>query len=81
MDESTHTDRIIAQARALIRAIEALDVIERIATQILQAWYRQRLQYLVAAVPRWAGKHVLSASEAISATGSRMPAAGVLEVW
>jgi hypothetical protein len=81
MTNPTHTARITRQVHTLVRAIEALVVIEpltlleRIAAQLLQAWYRRRLQYLVAAVPRWAGERILSSSEAIRATGTRMPAA------
>jgi hypothetical protein len=84
MIEPDDIDRAMRQGHGLVRAIETLDVIEpltvleRIAAQLLQAWYRRRLQYLVAPVLRWAGERILSASEAIRATESGMPASRVI---
>jgi hypothetical protein len=84
MNNPELTDNVIEQGCALVRAIEALDTIEpltlpeQVVVHLLQAWYRRRLQYLVATVPRWTGERILSASEAIRATGSGMPAARVI---
>jgi hypothetical protein len=71
MDESTHTDRIIAQGKALARAIEALSIIEpsgpfeRWQMRLLQTAYKQRLRAIVAAAPAWVAEEILSASEYI----------------
>ena len=53
MTDSNPTDQIIAQGRALVRAIEAMDIIipsgrfERWQTRLLQAAYKYRLRGLV----------------------------------
>jgi hypothetical protein len=70
-NDPTHTDRIIAQGKALVRAIEALGTIEpsgwfeRWQMRLLQAAYKQRLRAIVAAAPDWVAEEILSASEHI----------------
>ena len=63
------TDRVIAQGRALVRAIGALGKIdatgpfERAIAGLLTAAYKRRLKAIVAAAPSWVGEQILSASE------------------
>jgi len=67
----THTDRVIRQGRALVKAIEGLSEadpggpIERLMIQMLLDSYKQRLQALVTALPAWAVEKILSASERV----------------
>lgn len=62
------TGRVIAQDRALVRAIEALGTIdptgpfERAIAGLLTAAYKRRLKAIVAAAPSWVGEQILSAS-------------------
>ena len=69
--DPAHTDRIIAQGKALVRAIEALSTIEpsgwfgRWQARMLQRAYKERLRAIVAGVPEWAAEEILSASEHI----------------
>jgi hypothetical protein len=71
MTDPTHTDHIIAQGRALVRAIEALSTIEpsgrfeRWQARMLQTAYKERLSAIVASVPEWAAEEILSVSEHI----------------
>ena len=71
MTDPTHADRITAQGKALVRAIEALGTtepsgsLERWQMQFLQAAYKQRLRAIVVAVPDWVAEEILSASEHI----------------
>ncbi len=71
MTEPTHTDRIIEQGRALVRAIEALDIIEptgpieRFLVWFLQSAYKHRLRAIVKAAPSWVTEEILSASQRI----------------
>jgi hypothetical protein len=71
MTEPTHTDRIIEQGRALVRAIEALDTIEptgpieRFLVWFLLSAYKHRLRAIVKAAPSWVTEEILSASEQI----------------
>ena len=68
MTEPTHTDRIIAQGRALVRAIEVLDTIEptgpieRFLAWFLQSAYKHRLRAIVETAPSWVTEAILSAS-------------------
>ncbi len=68
------TDRIIAQGQALVRAIEALDVIEptgpleRLLVGLLQASYKRRLRSIVGNAPAWVSEMILSASSGIEKT-------------
>ena len=63
--------RIIAQGKALVRAIEALGTIEpsgpfeRAIARLLQAAYKRRLRAIVENAPSWASEEILSASEHI----------------
>ena len=63
------TDRIIAQARVLVRAIEPLGTIqptglfERALARLLMAAYKRRLRGIVAIVPTWVSEEILSTSE------------------
>ena len=65
------TDHIIAQGRALVRAIEALATIEptgpfeRAIAGLLLAAYKRRLRAIIGAVPARVGEEILSASERI----------------
>jgi hypothetical protein len=69
--DSSITNRIIAQGRALVRAIEALDTIEpsgpikRALVQLLQTAYKRRLWVIVKAAPAPMSEKTLSASERI----------------
>jgi hypothetical protein len=63
------TNRIITQARALVRAIEALGTIqptgpfERALARLLMAAYKRRLRAIVKVVPTWVSEEILSAGE------------------
>ena len=65
------TDRIIAQGKALVRAIEALGTIEpssrleRKLAGLLLHLYKRRLRAIVADAPSWVTEEILSASENI----------------
>jgi hypothetical protein len=69
LDHANPTDQIIAQGRALVRAIEAMDVIiptgrfERWQTRLLQTAYKYRLRGIIKAAPAWVAEQILSASE------------------
>ena len=71
MKTAALTDHIIAQGRALVRAIEALGTIEpsgpfeRIIAGLLMAAYKRRLRAIIGAAPAWVGEEILSASERI----------------
>ena len=71
MTDPAHTKRIIAQGKALVRAIEALGTIEpsgpieRALARLLQAAYKRRLRAIVAVAPSWVTEEILSASERI----------------
>jgi hypothetical protein len=71
MTEPTHTDHIIEQGRALVRAIEALGTIgptgpiEQFLVWFLQSAYKHRLRAIVKAVPSWVTEEILSASQHI----------------
>jgi hypothetical protein len=70
-NDPTHTDRIIAQGKALVRTIKALGTfepsgpLERWQVRLLQPAYNQRLQATVATVPDWVAEESLSTSEHI----------------
>ena len=72
MNEPQTTERIIAQGKALVRAIEALgtiessDQLERALARLLMAAYKRRLRAIVANAPSWVTEEILSASENIS---------------
>jgi hypothetical protein len=63
------TEKILEQGQALVRAIEALEVIEptgwveRSQVWLLLAAYRRRLRAIIAAAPAWLGEEILSASQ------------------
>jgi hypothetical protein len=63
-----HTDRIIAQGKALVRATEALGTIEpsgwfeRWQARMLQTAYEERLRAIVAAVPTEKSEGILRES-------------------
>jgi hypothetical protein len=71
MTEPEFTGHIIAQGKALVRAIEALGTIkpsgpiERWLAGSLQAAYKRRLHEIVAVLPDWVVEEILSASERI----------------
>jgi hypothetical protein len=66
---SAHTDRIIEQGCALVRAIEALDTIEptgpieQFLVWFLQSAYKHRLRAIVKTAPSWVTEEILRASE------------------
>lgn len=66
MTDTTVTDRVISQGRALVRAIEALGEIEpsgwfeRALSRLLLAAYKRRLHGVLDAVPDWAKTNILS---------------------
>jgi hypothetical protein len=63
------TNRIIAQGRALVRAIDALGTVEpagpfeRALAHLLMAAYKRRLRAIVKVVLTWVSEEILSASE------------------
>ena len=67
------TDRIIAQGRALVRAIEGLGEIdpsgplERTMAGLLLRLYKRRLRAVVEVAPAWAVEEILSASARVGA--------------
>ncbi len=65
MTDPTHTERITAQGKALVRAIEALGIIERALVGLLQAAYKRRLRGIVEVAPSWVTEEILSTSERI----------------
>ena len=70
-NDLSFTDRIISQARPLVRAIEALGTIEptnrleRKLARLLLYVYKRRLRGIVEAAPAWVSEEILSASEHI----------------
>jgi hypothetical protein len=66
---SDPTDRIIAQGKALVRAIEVLGTIqptgpfERALARLLMAAYKRRPRATVRVVPTWVSEEILSTSE------------------
>jgi len=78
------TDRIIAQGKALICAIEALGTIEpaglleRALAGLLQAAYKRWLRAIVAELPAWVMEEILSASRGI---GERRAVLWMSENW
>jgi hypothetical protein len=70
LEGAEHT---IEQGRALVRAIEALGIIEptawfeRTIARLLLAAYKRRLRAIIGAVPAWMGDRILQASERIPA--------------
>ena len=70
-DCTNPTDQIIAQGRALVRAIEAMDIItptsrfEHWQTRLLQTAYKYRLRGIIKAAPAWVAEEILSASERV----------------
>jgi hypothetical protein len=62
------TDRVLAQGKALARAIAALETIEpsgwfeRAIAGLLLLAYRRRLRGIVEAAPEWMAKEILSVS-------------------
>lgn len=70
------TDRIIAQAHVLVRAIEPLGTIEpsgpfeRALARLMMAAYKRRLRAIVKVVPAWVNKEILSASGRIGDDGA-----------
>lgn len=65
------TEKILEQGKALVRAIEALETIqksgplERAMVWLLLEAYRHRLREIIKAAPSWMGEEILSASEGI----------------
>jgi hypothetical protein len=71
-DESTQTNlvtaQIISEGQALVRALEAIEIIvpsglfERQLAKLLTGVYRHRLESLIATAPAWISEQILSAS-------------------
>ena len=65
------TESTIAQARELVRAIQALDTVEcpdpfeRAVAELFQAAYKRRLMEMVEVVPAWMADEIRSASQHI----------------
>lgn len=65
------TDRILQQGKALVRAIEALEIfrpagpIERVQAWFLLQAYRRRLRAIAGAAPAWLTEEILRASQHI----------------
>ncbi len=63
------TNRILAQGKALVRAIEALEAIEpsgwfeRVIAGLLLSAYKRRLCGIVEVAPEWMAEEILSASQ------------------
>jgi hypothetical protein len=63
------TDRVLAQGKALARAIAALETIEpsgwfeRAIAGLLLLAYRRRLRGIVEAAPEWMAEEILGASQ------------------
>jgi hypothetical protein len=61
---NTRNDRTVAQSRALIHAIEALDAVtpetwfEQIVVALVRIIHLQRLRRLAGTIPRWAMRWV-----------------------
>ena len=68
-DHSESTDEIITQGRALVRALDALDVIEssnyfeRHIAKLLAAAYERRLKDIVETAPAWVVEEILGTRE------------------
>ena len=68
-------NQIIAQGRALVRAIAAMDTsvpgdpTERRRARLLQVEYRHRLRELLRAVPAWVAEEILGPLEQIEDDG------------
>jgi len=68
-NDADHTDRIIAQGRALVRAIEALGKIEssrpfeRELADLLRSACQRCLRYIVADAPSWVCEEILKPGE------------------
>ena len=71
MNRSNVAETVIAQDKALVRAIEAMGTIEptnrleRKLTGLLLYLYKRRLRGIVEAAPDWVAEEILSASEHI----------------
>jgi hypothetical protein len=63
------TDRVLAQGKALARAIAAMEIIEpsdwfeRAIAGLLLSAYRRRLRGIVEAAPEWMAKEIRSDSQ------------------
>lgn len=79
MNESRTIGCILQQGKALIHAIEALEIIEptrpieRVQVWFLLQAYRRRLRAIVVAAPSWLAEGIPSASEQVGG--------GRSEVW
>jgi hypothetical protein len=68
MNDTAIADRVIAQGRALVRAVETLEEIEPtwrfepLLTRLLLEMYRRKLRGIIEAVPDWAKATILGAS-------------------
>jgi hypothetical protein len=71
LNETEPANPIIAQGRALVRAIEALDAIvpsgplERYFAKILMAIYKHRLRQTLRLAPAWISEAIIGASERV----------------
>jgi hypothetical protein len=80
INDPAHTDRILAQDKALVHALEALSTIkpsgplEQTLAGLLLAAYKRRLRAIVGSAPSWVTEEILSASEC---TGDRRAVLGM----
>lgn len=69
--EMDPTERILEQGQAPVRAIEALETIQKLGPlEWVMVWhlleaYRHRLREIAKAAPSWMGEEILSASQAV----------------
>lgn len=70
MNSLEFTDHTIVHGRALVRAIEALGIVEfsdpfeRAVAELFQAAYKRRLMEILEAAPSWTIEKILGASTA-----------------
>ena len=82
-NDTEPTAHIIAQGRALVRAIEALGIVEpsgwfeRAIAGLLLAGYKRRLRAVVEVAPSWVGEEIPCASERIGDGPHRLDLSGV----
>ncbi|MFW6126337.1 MAG: hypothetical protein ACOC58_04450 [Chloroflexota bacterium] len=74
MAEGETTERILRQGKALVRAIEALETIQKSGPlERALVWFvleanRHRLREIIKAAPSWMGEEILSASQVVGSS-------------
>jgi hypothetical protein len=78
MKNLTPTPRLIAQGRALVRAIESIGAIqadwalERFIASLLLALYKRKLRGIIEAAPAWVGEEISGAGERRESDGEEL---------